>query len=156
MNHASWLRPLHDPFELRRVTNLIVAEIGKLNPRPSFIAVRGTSGTAIGGAVSLVSDLPMVIVRKETDNSHAKPWGDVQGLSGLSGPFVVVDDLVDSGATVTETVSAVMHAVSYDNKWKTECIAVLLYSEDQIKTGSFKVGETDIPLIAPNRNGVND
>ena len=152
MNHPDWLKPIHDPRELRRVVNLIVAEIGKLNPPPGFLAVRGTSGTAIGGAVSLVSDLPLAVVRKDEDNSHAKHYDTVQGMRGTGGYYVIVDDLVDSGDTVRAIAAAVKkdHEQHMDNAPRTECIAVILYSADQIKKGAIDIDGRTVPLITPN------
>jgi len=152
VNHPNWLKPIHDPRELRRVVNLIVAEIGKLNPPPRFLAVRGTSGTAIGGAVSLVSDLPLVVVRKEEDDSHAKHYGTVQGMRGTGGYYVIVDDLVDSGNTVQVIASTVKrdHEQNPDSALRTECIAVILYSADQIKKGAIDIDGRTVPLITPN------
>lgn len=153
MNHPDWLKPIHDPRELRRVVNLIVAEIGKLNPPPRFLAVRGTSGTAIGGAVSLVSDLPLVVVRKDEDDSHAKHYGIVQGMHGTGGYYVIVDDLVDSGNTVQAIASAVKwdhESYTHADHARTECIAVILYSADQIKKGAIDIDGRTVPLITPN------
>lgn len=155
MYHPDWLKPIHDPRELRRVINLVVAEIGKLDRRPQFLAVRGTSGTAIGGAVSLVSDLPLVVVRKEDDNSHAKHYGTVQGMRGTGGLYIIVDDLVDSGTTVREIVAAIKrdHEHNSDSYTPTECIAVILYSADQIETGAVELDGRTVPLITPNYHG---
>jgi orotate phosphoribosyltransferase len=152
VNHPDWLKPIHDPRELRRVVNLIVAEIGRLNPPPRFLAVRGTSGTAIGGAVSLVSDLPLVVVRKDEDDSHAKHYGIVQGMHGTGGYYVIVDDLVDSGNTVQAIASAVKrdHESYADNALRTECIAVILYSADQVRRGAIDIDGRTVPLITPN------
>lgn len=149
MNHPDWLKPIHDPRELRRVVNLIVSEIGKLNPKPQFIAVRGVSGTAIGGAVSLVSDLPLVVVRKTDDDSHAKHYGIAQGLRGNSGPYVIIDDLVDTGKTVKAIINAIDDDFDSDVN-KRECIAVILYSREQLRLGDLEVNGANVPLVAPN------
>ena len=155
MNHPDWLKPIHNPRELRRVVNLVVAEIGKLDRKPQFLAVRGTSGTAIGGAVSLVSDLPLVVVRKEDDNSHAKHYGTVQGMRGTGGLYIIVDDLVDSGTTVREIAAAIKrdHESNSGGYAPTECIAVVLYSAGQIKTGVIELDGRTVPLITPNYHG---
>lgn len=145
MEHAGWLKPIHDPAELRKVTNLIVAEVSKMDPKPVFVAVRGTSGTVIGGTVSLVSDIPLVVVRKNDDSSHAMGYGSVQGISDADGPYVIVDDLVDTGDTVRQIIRAVSTRTT-----RSECIAVILYSERQLQTESINVDGNPIPLITPN------
>jgi hypoxanthine phosphoribosyltransferase len=73
-------------------------------------------------------------------------------MCGTGGYYVIVDDLVDSGNTVQVIAAAVKrdHEQYADNAQRTECIAVILYSADQIKKGAIDIDGRTVPLITPN------
>jgi adenine/guanine phosphoribosyltransferase-like PRPP-binding protein len=102
MSHASWLKPLFDPKELGNRADIIAKEINKDKHNLSInsIAVKGTSGLVIGGLISWLTDLPLIIVR-DKEASHSEFIVEYPNkISTLS--YAIVDDLIDSGATINE------------------------------------------------------
>ena len=150
MNHSGWLRPVYDPEELRDVVYSISDEINKLATRPAFIAVRGVSGVSVGAAVSFHASIPLVVVRKSDENTHSS--GTVQGLDELHGSYVIVDDLIDSGATVRAIVNELeSDCDNYNNS--NEPIAVILYAprDMQSQTGTIRLfNGSNLPIILAN------
>lgn len=62
------------------------------------IVVRGMSGVVVGSPVSLRFRVPLVIVRKESDNGHSSYRGIINP-KGLGDCPLFLDDFVSSGAT---------------------------------------------------------
>jgi len=64
-----------------------------------YIAVCGSSGMIMGGAISAFTKIPLILVRKEFETSHGM---EVEYLDGQRYPknYVIVDDCIASAATV--------------------------------------------------------
>lgn len=63
-----------------------------------FVAVRGTSGTFIAGAIQAMCDIPVMLLRKSGEASHGC---DVEGnYTRRYRRGLILDDFVGSGATV--------------------------------------------------------
>lgn len=63
-----------------------------------FIAVRGTSGTFMVGALQMLTDVPVLLMRKRGEESHGC---EIEGTTEhLYQRGIIVDDFVDTGATV--------------------------------------------------------
>lgn len=141
MKHSPWLRPVYDPNKLRDTVYRIAKEIDNLDMRPKFIAVRGVSGVSIGAAVSYYTSIPLVVVRKDSEQTHSN--GTVQGLYDLCGDYVIVDDLIDSGATVR----AIARELSRDNE-ANKPLAIILYSDPNALSSICILDDKYIPVIA--------
>ena len=139
MRHSDWLRPVYDPAKLRDTVYRISCEIDKLSSRPKFIAARGISGVSIGAAVSYYTSIPLVVVRKDNQQTHST--GIVQGLDHLHGDYVIVDDLIDSGVTVRVIAKELM----LDND-ANNLLAVILYSCPNQKPDIGVLGKI-VPVI---------
>ncbi len=140
MKHSPWLRPVYDPEKLRDTVYRISCEIRELPTKPKFIAVRGVSGVSIGAAVSYYTSIPLVVVRKDSEQTHSN--GTVQGLYELCGDYVIVDDLIDSGATVR----AIARELKEDNG-ANNLLAIILYSDPNQLT-VISVLEKRVQVIA--------
>lgn len=125
MMHSRWLRPVYDPDELTRTVLRVASAIDSLALPPKFIAVRGVSGVSVGAAVSFYTKLPLVVIRKDDEQTHSS--GTVQGLFGMRGRYVIVDDLVDTGATVRAIVRALEDDDDNENGLN-ELVAIILYA----------------------------
>lgn len=141
MRHSPWLRPVYDPEKLRDTVYHISCEICELPTKPKFIAVRGVSGVSIGAAVSYYTGIPLVVVRKDSEQTHSN--GTVQGLYELCGDYVIVDDLIDSGTTV-RAIARELRADSDANK----PLAVILYSDPRASSSIRIIDDAYIPVIA--------
>lgn len=97
---SSYSGHLFEPKKLRAVAKQLAKDIDKL--QPDAIAVRGKSGIALAFAISMVSDIPIITVRKPNESSHGT---DVEGAALSSTQeegvlrYLIVDDFVASGDT---------------------------------------------------------
>lgn len=100
------------------------------------IAFRGMSGAAIAFPVSYEIKIPLICVRK--DSSHAS---DIVGGSYeeiIS--YLILDDFISSGQTVTE----IDHKATTAGYKKLECVGVLLYKSPGMKSVEVNIGGTKI------------
>ena len=70
--------------------------IKKLFPEFTHMVACGISGQSIAWPVSYITKIPVVVVRKPHEKSHGK---DITGEGELK-DYVIVDDLISSGATI--------------------------------------------------------
>jgi adenine/guanine phosphoribosyltransferase-like PRPP-binding protein len=104
MAHPSWLANVYDPQKLTIVLGRMCAAIegDKKKFDIRAIAVRGNSGTLVAGAVSMMTGLPIILVRKEGDGSHSDfkvEYSEILKKKGASG-YIIIDDIVASGNTI--------------------------------------------------------
>lgn len=88
------------------------------------VAVTGVSGISMGAIVAYEMNKSLVVVRKEKEESHS--YYKIEGP--LEASYVIVDDLVASGATIkriVEQLAAVSTAV---------CNGVICYSSNSWKS----------------------
>jgi orotate phosphoribosyltransferase len=100
MSHAFYLDPLFDPDKLALLGSLIS---DKINEDKKFIdintiAVTGYSGVAISGLVSVLTNLPLILVRKGNDSHSDNTVEFPSNLYNLN--YIIVDDLIASGFTI--------------------------------------------------------
>ena len=64
------------------------------------IVCTGLSGALFASPLSIIMGKQLVVIRKEGDKNHS--WSDNERNCsfGKVGPFIIVDDLIDTGATV--------------------------------------------------------
>lgn len=137
IGHSGYQEPLHNPSKLMAAARWLQEAIAEHAPTAQAIAARGMSGALIGGVVSALSDLPLLIIRKTDDKHHG--YHHVQGPDGFTGPYVIVDDFIESGETVKEILAAVYNAGG------GACLGIFLYNESD-KTAVFAWGDTLFPL----------
>jgi len=97
--HAGYLEDLYVPSKLKRHVNLAAKRLKKI--KFDTIAVTGNSGTIFGGALSIAMKKPLMLVRKDSDDTHS--MCRVEGPRKI-GRFVFVDDVVASGVTLRRVV----------------------------------------------------
>ncbi len=101
--HSSYLVSGFDPTVRKFVVSVLVRYL-----QPKLIAgefthiyVRGVSGLTIGSMVAYELEVPLMVLRKEGEQSHGQyvleGWTD-------QAKAVIIDDLICSGATVKEMV----------------------------------------------------
>jgi len=99
------LREIFDPKQLYRVANSIAKKINKdkKTMKIKSIAVVGVSGISLGGIVSYLTKLPLIVVRKEKEEHHG--GYNVEYTDYLcGGNYCIVDDLIDSGKTIDNII----------------------------------------------------
>jgi len=110
---------------IRRAVDTSVEIINKLGIEDKFdtIVVRGASGILIAGALAVATDKCIAIVRKANDSTHSR--GPITSNS-IIGKFIVLDDFVDTGATM----SAIFSELEQVGHFREDCVAVILYSDE--------------------------
>lgn len=147
----SHIRMLMHPDSLKQAIDRSTAKVRQiaLLTRVDAIAVRGISGAAVGFAVASNVGLPVILVRKEVDDSHsraAKDGGLVESTGSLEVEnntirYVIVDDFIENGGTITNIVNSIKNAFADRTEIDmqtgaettittfTECVGVVLYSD---------------------------
>lgn len=105
MSHALHTGSIVIAQEFQFICNHLVEKINRdrLEFPIDAIAVRGVSGIAVGGAVSFLTGIPLVIVRKPEEKNHSAR--EVE-YSVKFNHFIVIDDLVSSGSTINKINAA--------------------------------------------------
>lgn len=111
MAHPSWLTDVYDPKKLTKTLDHVCKAIEKDKKEFNIqaLAVRGNSGTLVAGAISMMVNLPIILVRKEGDGSHSDykvEFNNILKKKGTAG-YVVVDDIISSGDTIRSIFWAV-------------------------------------------------
>lgn len=103
----------------------------------THIVATGSSGQAVAWPVSYKLGIPVCIVRKPAEASHD---GNVSG-SGDLGDYIVIDDLISSGATIKRVQKEIGDQFERSRRWDNlvsdlinaatpRCKAIFLYSDE--------------------------
>jgi hypothetical protein len=85
------------------------------------LVFRGFSGAVVGPAVALKLKKRWALVRKPDDSAHSG-----RRLEGVvHGKYVVIDDFIDTGATIR----AIVEAINITCDTIAECVGVVLYEQ---------------------------
>lgn len=102
------------------------------------IVVTGKSGHSIAFAALMLIDFPLVVVRKETDQSHGCT---IEGPSGhMVNRYLILDDFVATGATIHRVIGAM-------GVLDTTCVGVLEYAKYEPERPMHYMGMR-IPLLS--------
>lgn len=112
------LRAVHNPKSMKSMINKLCAEIKTIKDIDA-IAFRGVSGAAVAYPIMYKTGIPVVNIRKE--DSHGR---SIEGPDRDIKKYIIVDDLIDSGATIHVIVTT-MHDRGIH---PTNCKGILLYS----------------------------
>ncbi len=143
---------LYHPVTLKKLVERTAEVLAEYSGEHWFgaLAVSGSSGLILAGAVSAVLQVPLIMVRREHEQSH----GDkVQGVTGMD--YVIVDDLISSGATATRIINSIQHQNEQYGE-KAQCVGVYLYTDPETRYGRrrfFQYRTTACPKIGPEDRG---
>lgn len=138
----------NSPAELLSVAKQLRREIVNSGLEFNSIAVRGMSGAVVAPILSLQFRKPLSLIRKprftnegvpETEDSHSSR--KVEGWIG-GGPYIIVDDLIDTGATIDAIVDSMMGA--WKEAVQAELAARLYFSN---RTGKW-LTQTERSLLS--------
>jgi adenine/guanine phosphoribosyltransferase-like PRPP-binding protein len=87
------------------------------------IAFRGMSGALVVPEVAAKINKPMLMIRKS--DGHHSSWS-VEGNTNLKS-YIIIDDLIASGATVKNILEGVEGSANY----VTDCKAIFLYRDSR-------------------------
>jgi hypothetical protein len=158
--HSQYAAQLYDPRTLRETMERATEAARKIRTTIPFdaIAFRGSSGAALAYPISAALEVPAVYVRKPTESSHGR---SIEGPSTEVSRYLIVDDMISSGATV-RAVMAALHPA--------ECVAILLYADtwgapnhlapffnlngDMVRDGTGYGPEPEVYVPAPRSSGI--
>lgn len=113
-----------DPKALMKVVDKAAAKIKawlesephRLTAPITHVVVTGISGQSIGWPVSYKIGLPLAVVKKDGEKGHTS--GTVIGTGEL-GDYVILDDLISTGATINRVVDQIKLAADLQNGYTT-------------------------------------
>ena len=148
--HASWLKPLFNANDLQDIARMLANEINedKKNFRIDGIAIRGVSGSVIGGILSYLTDLPIVIVRKKETKRHSSLRVEYldEDMRRKTYRYVIVDDLIASG----KTVDIIVEDIGKEMRKKAILQKIYLYNDASRNTSSryYLAGGKSVPVFS--------
>lgn len=138
----------YDPDQFRETVRAVASVLPRIMREldADTVVVTGKSGVSVAFAASMLIDFPLVVVRKPTENSHGRA---IEGPSGHEvRNYIILDDFVETGATVERTVDAMRTAC---------CVGVVQYTASNCglhERISFEL-EDRLGLGAPKAYGLN-
>lgn len=102
------------------------------------IAFRGTSGAAMAYPVSVATGIPLICIRKPTEDAHGDP---IEGSPEVDvKKYIIIDDFMASGNTVNTIIESL---AEYNSKRTSiECSVIVLYGDDYNTYSTWQ----DIPV----------
>lgn len=160
--HPTYTERIFRPREFQPLVEAVSRKLEAIFEKTPFEAVAGTgnSSTPLLGALSYKLGIPIIATRKSGDPAH-----DSRPANGLVGckAYVIVDDLIDSGATVKgimeriETAQKKRNESWGDNDAIPKCVGIILYDSygDNWLFRSEYFAREDIPVYVLSCGNVN-
>ena len=111
------------------------------------VVVHGNSGVSCGFAALMYENFPLILLRKDNDNSHGSPMEGPNGHNVLK--YLILDDFISTGATM-ERIKGKINTLSDQSGagWPTpECVGIVLYGHYDSNSFKFEDGQ-NVPVIA--------
>jgi adenine/guanine phosphoribosyltransferase-like PRPP-binding protein len=142
---SAYLDSALDPKQSAKRIKEIIETVKYHGLQFDFIAVSGMSGALLSGALSIHFGVPVVVIRKDNDNSHGRPVEVVWDFPLKGKPYIIIDDGIASGKTICRIISELEPQTK-------KCSGILLYSQEEIKTdidmddvlNTFKSGKVKV------------
>jgi|GEM_PF-3585291 hypothetical protein len=109
---------------LSTVIDDVIRVIKKSRKKFDAIAFRGMSGAVVAPAVAAKLGKPLILVRKDCENSHSSSM--VEGCEKDQCEYIIIDDFVCSGATIKATIDMIDE--EFGGGYNYSCVGVFLYS----------------------------
>lgn len=122
---TDYLQKVYNVSEFARTVKRTIQAAIRMRETIPFdsIAFTGSSGAAMAYILSAELGIPLICVRKETDNSHyTKSHGVLEGFVKAQ-RYVFVDDFISSGETFRK-VKEVVEGKLY----RAQCVGIILYA----------------------------
>lgn len=138
---SDYLNKVYNAKTLASITSKMSVQMKKLHKELKFdaIAFSGFSGSSIAFPVSVVTGLPLLAVRKDTDDSHHKRgYGVLEGAIDAKS-YVILDDFISGGSTMERIISRIE-----EHNSEAECKGIVLWNknrEDYLFTPYDKNGQ---------------
>lgn len=127
-NHVYYLEEVFYEHKRNQVLFKIIKDLKVLKEegKVNCIVAQGNSSLVLSSIVSFLIDLPLVIVRKSSENCHSSNYLEYPDNLGPNFNYVFIDDLISSGATI-EHVNNVLTKESEDSFGKVTLVKIYLY-----------------------------
>lgn len=142
MAHESWLSDVVNPKGL----TICAEELAKrINEDKEFlkinsITITGFSGSPIGGVVSYLTSLPLILVRKDEQRHSIYDVEFDNAIIGDAIRYCIVDDFICGGHTIKRIFEKVKEANE-----DAELIKIYLYRDKRL-IPDFEIDEVDYPI----------
>lgn len=138
---TDYLGIIYNPSFYKMITQAteIVKTFRKRHPFDA-IAFSGSSGAAIAFPLSYILKIPLIHIRKITDDSH---YGEVLEGTISSKQYLIVDDVICSGDTIKRIVSEINKQLS-----NAKPIGICLY-DDGRRNRNFNIFRKNKKISLP-------
>jgi adenine/guanine phosphoribosyltransferase-like PRPP-binding protein len=123
---TDYLDKVYDVKTFVAIVDNTIRVLKKLKKEIPFdaIAFTGTSGAAVAYPLSYRMQLPLICIRKPTDNSHYfnSGNGEIEGFVHTE-RYLIIDDFTCSG----DTLHRIINVIAKDLP-QAECVAIALYT----------------------------
>lgn len=126
MAHSSYLANVMDRTIRKQKIESGVKLLKVRKFKAAAIVASGISGAIIGDAIAGLLDRKFAIVRKAKENNHGRP---VEATEYINGKYVIVDDCIDTGATVKHIIERMA-----ENQAGSKCVGIILH--DSLRGGT--------------------
>jgi adenine/guanine phosphoribosyltransferase-like PRPP-binding protein len=122
---------LHQVFDINQFTKIsewAAREVNRIRQytHVDSIAAMGSSGMLMAGAVSVKTGIPITLVRKSLDGSHAQEEHFGCGRDCVEGKtkgnYIIIDDMIATGRTIIRIIDAI-----YMKNANRKCAGIILY-----------------------------
>jgi len=123
---AGYNRVLYRP-ELKKVARAVARKLARLIDKTGAdaVVVTGKSGIAMGFAAAMFADIPLVTLRKQGDSTHGLR---IEGPHILVTRYIILDDFIDSGATVERIDNEIAEYAECVNRGTPPiCVGIIEY-----------------------------
>lgn len=131
--NLAYLRSVFAPDALDRTARRAVKTLRPFAGRFDAIAFTGHSGTIVAPLVAVRLHKPMVLVRKPGSEGHMMAYESrVQGASAQGLRYLILDDVVSTGATVRRVIQELS-----ENRAASEFAGLYVYEDSFYRLSSL-------------------
>jgi adenine/guanine phosphoribosyltransferase-like PRPP-binding protein len=136
---SDYLGTIYEVNQFSRLVKKFATALKKFKTKNPFdaIAFTGTSGAAIAYPISALLKIPLICVRKGTNNHYKRP---IEGCI-TADRYVIVDDFISMGSTMKKITRAIKKEMP-----RALPVAIFLYT-----SGSSVKEWNKIPVMFPNK-----
>jgi len=148
---SSYLQPIVDPKKFKtlvRESRLMLTKIKRRTPFDVMVC-RGLSGSSVAFALSYLTGIPVIYVRKPGATTHGTPI-EVDHKINFSANhpirYLIVDDLISSGDTMQSIYNDMNNHIGEN---KILCVGIFLHSTDSypgIAAYHWLIGGKEVPI----------
>jgi len=123
---SGYLHSFFEPDKMIKTITDLRQTIAASGVKFDAIACRGMSGLLVSSPLGMMMEKPVIVVRKGTSGTHS--GSNVEGYLPVHLKYIIVDDFVETGATIRTIIRRIGEYYRPDFFRKTaKCVGVFLY-----------------------------